>query len=76
MVEDPLAEGLLQGKFKPGDVVEAVVVDGVLVLEPRRPLEALPPPPSEAALSAGENHDLGGEAREQWLPPEAAPLGW
>jgi ATP-dependent Clp protease ATP-binding subunit ClpC len=54
MVEDPLAEGLLQGKFKPGDVVEALVIDGVLVLEPRRPLEALPPPPPEAALSAGE----------------------
>ena len=54
MVEDPLAEGLLQGKFKPGDVVEALVIDGVLVLEPRRQLEALPPPPPEAALSAGE----------------------
>jgi len=53
MVEDPLAEGLLQGKFKPGDVVEALVVDGELVLEPRRQLE-LPPPPPEAALSAGE----------------------
>jgi ATP-dependent Clp protease ATP-binding subunit ClpC len=53
MVEDPLAEGLLQGKFKPGDVVEALVVDGALVLEPRRQLE-LPPPPPEAALSAGE----------------------
>ncbi len=53
MVEDPLAEGLLQGKFKPGEVVEALVVDGVLVLEPRPQLEALPPPP-EAALSAGE----------------------
>jgi ATP-dependent Clp protease ATP-binding subunit ClpC len=53
MVEDPLAEGLLQGKFKPGEVVEALVVDGELVLEPRRQLE-LPPPPPEAALSAGE----------------------
>jgi ATP-dependent Clp protease ATP-binding subunit ClpC len=53
MVEDPLAEGLLQGKFKPGEVVEALVVDGTLVLEPRQQLEALPPPP-EAALSAGE----------------------
>ncbi|HEY7126058.1 MAG TPA: ATP-dependent Clp protease ATP-binding subunit [Ktedonobacterales bacterium] len=53
MVEDPLAEGLLQGKFKPGEVVEALVVDGVLVLEARPQLEALPPPP-EAALSAGE----------------------
>ncbi len=54
MVEDPLAEGLLQGKFKPGDVVEAVVIDGALVLEPRRQLEALPPPPPEPALPAGE----------------------
>jgi ATP-dependent Clp protease ATP-binding subunit ClpC len=54
LVEDPLAEGLLQGKFKPGDVVEALVIDGALVLEARRQLEALPPPPPEAALSAGE----------------------
>ena len=52
MVEDPLAEGLLQGKLKPGDVVDALVVDGTLVLEPRRQFEALLPPPSEAALSA------------------------
>ena len=25
LIEDPLAEGLLQGKFRPGDIVEAVV---------------------------------------------------
>ena len=77
MVEDPLAEGLLQGKFKPGDVVEALVIDGVLVLEPRRQLEALPPPPPEAALSAGESQDLGVDEREQVFPattPEPALL--
>ena len=68
MVEDPLAEGLLQGKFKPGDVVEALVIDGVLVLEPRRQLEALPPPPPKAALSAGESQDLGVDEREQVFP--------
>jgi ATP-dependent Clp protease ATP-binding subunit ClpC len=58
MVEDPLAEGLLQGRFHPGDIVEAVIRDETLNLEvqERREslLEQLPPPP-EAALSAGES---------------------
>jgi ATP-dependent Clp protease ATP-binding subunit ClpC len=57
LVEDPLAEGLLQGKFRPGDIVEAAHVDDTVVLEvhERREdlLKQLPPPP-EAALSAGE----------------------
>ena len=57
LVEDPLAEGLLQGKFRPGDIVEAVVKDGTvdLTVHERREdlLRQLPPPP-EAALSAGE----------------------
>jgi ATP-dependent Clp protease ATP-binding subunit ClpC len=57
LVEDPLAEGLLQGKFRPGDIVEAVHRDDTIVLEvhERREdlLRQLPPPP-EAALSAGE----------------------
>jgi ATP-dependent Clp protease ATP-binding subunit ClpC len=56
LVEDPLAEGLLQGKFRPGDIIEGTVVDGAFVLEvhERRDdlLRQLPPPP-EAALSAG-----------------------
>ncbi len=56
LVEDPLAEGLLQGKFRPGDIVEAVIREGTVVLEvhERRDdlLRELPPPP-EAALSAG-----------------------
>ena len=52
LVEDPLAEGLLQGKFRPGDIVEAVIVNGELILEARQRLEQLPPPP-EAALSSG-----------------------
>ena len=60
LVEDPLAEGLLQGKFRPGDIVEAQAKDGTIVLEvhERREdlLRQLPPPP-EAALSAG---DAGG----------------
>ncbi|HEV2238670.1 MAG TPA: AAA family ATPase, partial [Ktedonobacterales bacterium] len=58
LVEDPLAEGLLQGRFHAGDMVEAAAHDGTLLLEvqERRDdlLEQLPPPP-EAALSAGES---------------------
>jgi ATP-dependent Clp protease ATP-binding subunit ClpC len=57
LIEDPLAEGLLQGKFRPGDIVEATHHDDTVVLEvhERREdlLRQLPPPP-EAALSAGE----------------------
>jgi ATP-dependent Clp protease ATP-binding subunit ClpC len=54
MVEDPLAEGLLQGKFHPGDLVEANVVDDDLVLQVRNRIEQLPAPATpEAALSAG-----------------------
>ncbi len=57
LIEDPLAEGLLQGKFRPGDIVEAVVRDGSVELEvhERREdlLSELPAPP-EAALSAGD----------------------
>ncbi|MGZ3583618.1 MAG: ATP-dependent Clp protease ATP-binding subunit [Ktedonobacterales bacterium] len=63
LVEDPLAEGLLQGKFRPGDIIEATVKDGTVDLEvhERREdlLRQLPPPP-EAALSAGE---ASGESR-------------
>jgi ATP-dependent Clp protease ATP-binding subunit ClpC len=61
LIEDPLAEGLLQGKFRPGDIVEAVVSDGTIVLEVHERREDLfrqLPPPPEAALSAG---DAGGE---------------
>jgi ATP-dependent Clp protease ATP-binding subunit ClpC len=57
LIEDPLAEGLLQGKFRPGDIVEAVVRDGTISLEvhERREdlLRELPAPP-ETALAAGE----------------------
>jgi len=64
MVEDPLAEGLLEGKFHPGDLVEAVVIDGVLNLSVRNRIEQLPPPATpEAALSAGgETSSSGSEA--------------
>jgi ATP-dependent Clp protease ATP-binding subunit ClpC len=48
MVEDPLAEGILQGKFRPGDIVVAVVRDGVLELTAQGRIAALP----EAALAA------------------------
>jgi ATP-dependent Clp protease ATP-binding subunit ClpC len=54
MVEDPLAEGLLQGKFHPGDLVEASIIDDDLVLQVRNRIEQLPAPATpEAALSAG-----------------------
>src|SRR5262249_44821302 len=39
MVEDPLAEGLLQGKFHPGDLVEASVADNELILQVRNRIE-------------------------------------
>jgi ATP-dependent Clp protease ATP-binding subunit ClpC len=56
MVEDPLAEGLLQGKFHPGDLVEAMVENNELVLQLRSRIEQLPAPAApEAALSAGES---------------------
>jgi len=60
MVEDPLAEGLLEGKFHPGDLVEGVVIDGDLVLQVRNRIEQLPAPASpEAALSAGGESGVG-----------------
>jgi ATP-dependent Clp protease ATP-binding subunit ClpC len=42
LVEDPLAEGLLQGKFRAGDIVVAEARDGQLVLEARGRTKALP----------------------------------
>ena len=36
-IEDPLAEGLLQGKFHPGDTVLAEVEDDRLTLQSRSP---------------------------------------
>jgi ATP-dependent Clp protease ATP-binding subunit ClpC len=58
LVEDPLAEGLLQGTYHPGDLVEAQVIDGELHLQVRNRIEQLPPPtPPEAALSAGGSSD-------------------
>ncbi|HEX9039302.1 MAG TPA: ATP-dependent Clp protease ATP-binding subunit [Ktedonobacterales bacterium] len=58
LIEDPLAEGLLQGKFRPGDIVEAVVRNNTVELEMRERREEsligeLPAPP-EAALTSGE----------------------
>ncbi|GHO45131.1 ATP-dependent Clp protease ATP-binding subunit [Ktedonospora formicarum] len=64
LVEDALAEGLLQGKFHPGDLVEAIVDEGELVLQVRNRIEQLPPPAApEAALSAGgEGNPSGSES--------------
>ncbi|HEX3272247.1 MAG TPA: ATP-dependent Clp protease ATP-binding subunit [Ktedonobacterales bacterium] len=54
LIEDPLAEFLLQGKFQPGDVVHAIAKDGTIVLEQGEHPDGLKlPPPPEAALSAG-----------------------
>src|SRR2546428_5448326 len=54
MVEDPLSEGLLQGKFHPGDLIEGSVVDDDLLLQVRNRIEQLAPPATpEAALLAG-----------------------
>jgi ATP-dependent Clp protease ATP-binding subunit ClpC len=62
MVEDPLAEGLLQGKFHPGDLVEGAVIDDDLVLQVRNRIEQLPAPATaEAALPAGSGSE-GGES--------------
>ncbi len=57
LIEDPLAEGLLQGKYRPGDIVEAVVRDGSVELEVHERRDDLLnelPAPAEAALSAGD----------------------
>jgi ATP-dependent Clp protease ATP-binding subunit ClpC len=63
LVEDPLAEGLLEGKFHSGDLVEAVVIDNNLVLQVRNRIEQLPAPATpEAALSAGGESSSGSEA--------------
>jgi ATP-dependent Clp protease ATP-binding subunit ClpC len=60
LIEDPLAEGLLQGKYRSGDIIEAVAKDGTidLVVHERHDdlLRSLPSP--TPALSAG---DSGGE---------------
>jgi hypothetical protein len=62
MVEDPLAEGLLNGTFHPGDLVEASVIDNELHLQVRNRIEQLPPPAApEAALSAGGSEGSGGD---------------
>ena len=62
MVEDPLAEGLLQGKFHSGDLVEGIVIDDELILQVRNRIEQLPPPAlPEAALSAGGESTVSSE---------------
>ena len=58
LIEDPLAEGLLQGKFRPGDIIEAVVRDGTVELEVHERREDLLrelPAPEEPALAAGDS---------------------
>ena len=58
LIEDPLAEGLLQGRFRAGDIVEAVERDETIMLEVHERHEDLLqqlPPPTEPALSAGDS---------------------
>jgi ATP-dependent Clp protease ATP-binding subunit ClpC len=60
LIEDPLAEYLLQGKFQAGDVVHAIARDGTIVLEQGEHPDGLKlPPPPEAALSAGGSDTAG-----------------
>ncbi|HEX9068360.1 MAG TPA: ATP-dependent Clp protease ATP-binding subunit [Ktedonobacterales bacterium] len=54
MIEDPLAEGMLQNKYRPGDLIEAVVDDGTLNLIVRDRHEDLLRELPSAALSAGD----------------------
>ncbi|HEU5379740.1 MAG TPA: AAA family ATPase, partial [Ktedonobacteraceae bacterium] len=44
LVEDPLAEGLLNGTFHSGDLVEALLIESELHLQVRNRIEQLPPP--------------------------------
>ena len=58
MVEDPMAEGLLQGKYKAGDYIVATVVDGQLVLEHKeRPAELPAGPEPMVSLPTGGSDD-------------------
>jgi ATP-dependent Clp protease ATP-binding subunit ClpC len=60
LIEDPLAEFLLQGKFQAGDVVHAIARDGTIVLEHGEHPDSLRlSPPPEAALSAGGSDSAG-----------------
>ncbi len=73
LVEDPLAEGLLQGKFRPGDIIEAVVRDGTVELEVHERREDLLrelPAPEEPALAAGDSSGGSGgtESRSAFTP--------
>jgi ATP-dependent Clp protease ATP-binding subunit ClpC len=54
MIEDPLAEGMLQNKYRPGDLIEAVIDDGTLNLVVRDRHEDLLRELPSAALSAGD----------------------
>jgi ATP-dependent Clp protease ATP-binding subunit ClpC len=62
LVEDPLAEGLLNGTFHPGDLVEALLIESELHMQVRNRIEQLPPPtPPEVVLLTGESDGPGGD---------------
>jgi len=51
LVEDAMAEGLLQGTFHPGDLVEGTVVDNQLIFQVRSRIRQLLLPPPKVAFS-------------------------
>ena len=62
LVEDPLAEGLLNGTFHSGDLIEALIIESALHLQVRTRIEQLPPPtPSEVILLTGGGDGPGGD---------------
>jgi len=55
LIEDPLAEGLLQGKYHSGDIIAATMLDGAVAFEVTGHIAALPPGPMEAAIAGDES---------------------
>jgi ATP-dependent Clp protease ATP-binding subunit ClpC len=51
LIEDPLSEALLAGRFEPGNTVVATVVDGELKLDPKPASEEEEKVPAEAGAS-------------------------
>jgi ATP-dependent Clp protease ATP-binding subunit ClpC len=52
LIEDPLSEALLSGKFEPGGTILATIVDGELRLDPKPPSDEEEKVPAEAAASS------------------------
>jgi ATP-dependent Clp protease ATP-binding subunit ClpC len=52
LIEDPLSEALLSGRFEPGGTIVATIVDGELRLDPKPPSEEEKKVPAEAGASS------------------------